>query len=99
MPNEMKAAIIVPVLKKSHLDNETLQRYRPISNMFFLSKLVVRIVANQLSACLRENNLYVALQSARRHDCSTETTRLHVHDNIIRRIDKRQGVALLLLDS
>ena len=36
MPDEMKAAIITPILKKSSLDSETLKSYRPISNMSFL---------------------------------------------------------------
>lgn len=39
MPNEKKAAVIIPVLQKSYIDNETLQRYRYISNMCFYPNL------------------------------------------------------------
>ena len=98
MPDEMKAAIITPILKKSSLDSETLKSYRPISNMSFLSNLLERVVADRLIAHMRENDLYMPLQSAYRQNCSTETTLLHVHDSVIRSIDERKGVILLLID-
>ena len=44
------------------------------------------------------NDLYMPLQSAYRQNCSTETTLLHVHDSVIRSIDERKGVILLLID-
>ena len=97
MPDEMKAAIITPILKKSSLDSETLKSYRPISNMSFLSKLLERVVADRLIAHMRENYLYMPLQSAYRQNCSTETALLHVHDSVIRSIDERKGVILLIL--
>ena len=98
MPDEMKAAIITPILKKASLDSETLKSYRPISNMSFLSKLVERVVADRLIAHMRDNDLYMPLQSAYRQNCSTETALLHVHDSVIRSIDERKDVILLLID-
>ena len=98
MPDEMKAAIILPILKKSSLDSETLKSYRPISNMSFLSKLLERVVADRLIAHMRENDLYMPLQSAYRQNCCTETALLHVHDSVIQSIDERNGVLLLLID-
>ena len=74
MPDQMKAAIITPILKKASLDSETLKSYRPISNMSFLSKLLERVVAVRLIAHMRDNDLYMPLQSAYRQNCSTETT-------------------------
>ena len=38
------------------------------------------------------------LQSAYRQNCSTETALRHVHDSVIRSIDERKGVILLLID-
>ena len=84
--------------KKSSLDSETLKSYRPISNMSFLSKLLERVVADRLIAHMRENYLYMSLQSAYRQNCSTEIALLHLHDIIIRSIDERKGVILLLID-
>ena len=84
MPDEMKAAIITPILKKAYLDSETHTSYRPISTLCFLSKQVERIVANQLTAHMHKNNLHMQLQSAYSvENCSTETALLHVHDYVI----------------
>ena len=98
MPDEMKAAIVTPILKKASLDSETLKSYRPISNMSFLSKLLERVVADRLIAHMRDNDLYMPLQSAYRQNCNTETALLHVHDSVIRSIDERKGVIMLLID-
>ena len=98
MPDEMKAAIITPILESSSLASETLKSYRPISNMSFVSKLLERVVAGRLIAHMRDNDLYMSLQSAYRQNCSTETTLLHEHDSVIRSIDEPKGVILLLID-
>lgn len=90
--------IVTPILKKPQLDSEVLQNYRPISNLSFLSKLTERIVADRLTAHMRENNLQEPLQSAYRQYCSTETALLKVQDHILTSIDQRKGVVLLLLD-
>ena len=47
---------------------------------------------------MRENDLYMPLQSAYRQNCNTETTLLHVHDSVIRSIDECKGVIVLLID-
>ena len=54
MPDDMKVAIITPILKKASLDSETLKSYRHISNMSFLSKLLERIISDRLIAHMRE---------------------------------------------
>ncbi|KAK2152551.1 hypothetical protein NP493_2443g00003 [Ridgeia piscesae] len=66
--------------------------------MSFLSKLLERVVADRLIAHMRENDLYMPLQSAYRQNCTTETALLHVHDSVIRSIDECKGVILLLID-
>ena len=47
-PKEFKYAVVKPLLKKPTLDSTDLKKYRPISNLSFLSKLVKRIMANRL---------------------------------------------------
>ena len=50
-----KMAIITPVVKKPGLDpedGEETQNYRPISNLTFISKVIERIVANQIKTHL-----------------------------------------------
>ena len=55
-------------------------------------------MADRLITHIRENDLYMPLQSAYRQNCSTETALLHVYDSVIRSIDERKGVILLLID-
>ena len=46
-PSLFKLAAITPLLKKPELDS-SFNNYRPISNLTFLSKLIERVVSNQL---------------------------------------------------
>ena len=40
VPSSLKEAMINPILKKSMLDKEVLNNYRPVSNLPFISKLI-----------------------------------------------------------
>ena len=44
-PNSLKSTIVRPRLKKTNLDPEDMNSFRPISNLTFLSKTVERAVA------------------------------------------------------
>ena len=44
-------------VKKSSFDRDEPQSYRPISNLTFMSKIIERIVAEQLRAHLSERDL------------------------------------------
>jgi len=59
-------AIITSIVKKPGLDPEEPQNYRPISNLTFISKVIERIVADQIKAHLAENDLMPSVQSAYR---------------------------------
>ena len=48
LPNELKLAFVKPLFKKTTLESNNIKNYRPISNLFFLSKLIERVIANQL---------------------------------------------------
>ena len=45
MPNELKQAVIRPLLKKPSLDYQEFKNFRSISNLTFLSKKVVALLA------------------------------------------------------
>ena len=47
-PDMYKAAYITPLLTKPSLDATDVKLYRPISNLSVLSKLLERLVAQQL---------------------------------------------------
>ncbi len=53
-----KEAILKPLLKKPTLNPEVLANYRPIANLPFLSKILKKVVANQLCAFLQSNSLF-----------------------------------------
>ena len=58
--------------QESTLDPEVLDNYRPISNLPFLSKILGKVVANQLSEFLQESNVYEDFQTGFRVNHSTE---------------------------
>jgi hypothetical protein len=97
-PHEWKAALVTPLLKKPSLDSTQLSNFRPVSNLPFLSKVVERVVAKQLTTYLCEHQLYPTFQSAYRANHSVETALLRVHNDILQAIDSHQGVILVLLD-
>ena len=56
------AAVCARALKKSTLDPSDPNSYRPISKLTLISKLLERIVLNQLNVCLQQFNLLPELQ-------------------------------------
>jgi len=97
-PDRLKSAMIRPSLKKPGLDTDDLTNYRPISNLSYLSKLIEKIVNNQLTTYINENNLFADFQSSYRkfHSCETAVTR--IHNDILMMVDQKRNVILLLLD-
>ena len=98
VPLELKRAVILPTLKKVNSDKETLQNYRPISNLPFLGKTIERVGFSQLTKYLQENDLLDCYQSAYRSHHSVETLLLNVTDNILKEMDEGNVTAVILLD-
>ena len=82
VPPDFKRAVIRPLLKKSTLDKEGLQNYRPVSNLPFASKLVEKVVARQMNDHVDGNTLRDKMQSAYRSGHSTETALLRIKNDI-----------------
>ena len=97
-PSVFKEAIIKPLLKKPSLDLNSLKSYRPISNLFFFSKVTEKIVLSQLSAYLNANNLFPTSQSAYRPGHSTETALLNMMNDILHALDNGDVTVVTLLD-
>jgi len=94
----MKHALVTPLLKKPSLDHQILKNFRPVSNLPFVSKVLEKVVAQQLLEHMNKNALNEPLQSAYRQVHSTETALLRVQNDLLRAMDNRQGVILVLLD-
>ena len=93
MPDALKIASLFPTLKKPTADFKQFTNFRPISNLKFISKLVEKSVAVQLTKHLDET-----FQSAYKEFHSTETALLRVHNDILCSLDQNKSVILLLLD-
>ena len=70
----------------------------PVSNLSFMSKLIERVVANQLHEYLSANNLLPRFQSAYRKGHSTETALLRVWSDMLMAADERKVTFLSLLN-
>ena len=56
VPDCLKKAVVKPLLKKSSLDPLICKNYRPVSNLAYISKLLERVVAEQLLHHLNINS-------------------------------------------
>ena len=96
--SSLKDALITPILKKPSLDPEDLKNFRPVSNLPYISKIIERVVAAQLNKHMSENNLYEVFQSAYKKSHSNETALTRVQNDILRSLDEKRCVLLVLLD-
>jgi len=97
-PSSWKQAIVTPLLKKASLDPALPSSYRPVSNLAFLSKVLERVVAHQLSVHLDQHSLHHPFQSAYRRHHSVETALVKVQSDIMMAFDQKECVLMVLLD-
>ena len=97
-PTSLKTSIVHQKLKKLHLDSEIYQNYRPLANILFVRIGIEKTVAIQINSYLNNNALFPSFQSAYRAHHSTETALLRVTNDILKALDSRNDVILILLD-
>ena len=95
-PKSWKHPFVIPYYKNGDTDN--VGNYRPISLLPILSKVLEKIVANQLMSFLEENKLLSESQHGFRKNLSTETALMKVNEAIYNNIDNQKISLLLLLD-
>jgi len=95
-PQQWKTAIVLPIPKVP--SPTSLKDFRPISLLNCLSKIFEVLMAKQINAHIRENNLLNEFQSGFRKSHSTTTAILKVTEDIRSNLDEGHATVLVLLD-
>jgi hypothetical protein len=95
-PKCWKRALVRPIPKKSCV--EQLKDLRPISILPVLSKVLEKVVLNQLTKFLNDNNIIPKYQSGFRTGHGTETALLNITDDLTEASDGGLSSIMVLLD-
>jgi hypothetical protein len=97
-PSSFKTACVIPLIKKSNLDHQVLNNFRPISTLRMDCKILERLAFERLSTHFANFTELFKFQSAYRPNHSTESALLNVQNAIQRASDRSEVSYLLLLD-
>ena len=95
---QLKLALVRPLIKNPELDSQDLKSYRPVSNLPVLSKILEKVVFSRLNTHISANNLLDDQQSAYRKSYSTETALLKLQNDILIALDQGKVVGLVAMD-
>lgn len=96
VPIKWKHAIVSPLYKSG--DQNDPSNYRPISLLCIMSKVLEKVVADQLYEYLSINRLLSNTQHGFRKQLSTETALNNMHEQLYENIDKNRISLLSLCD-
>ena len=95
-PRECKIAKLIPLYKKgSHTDPKN---YRPISLLPIISKLIEKIIHQQMQEYLDDNKILYKFQSGFRSNHSTDTCLSYLNDKILNGFGKGLLTGLVAID-
>ena len=92
----MEEAIVTPVPKRKQCTSLT--HFRPISVLPVLSKVLERVLHNQIQSHLMKYHLLSSHQSGFRTGYSTQDLLLHITDKWLRAIDEGKYTGAVFLD-
>lgn len=98
VPPSLQQALVFPTIKNANGDRDSLSNYRPVSNLSFISKLLEKVVLEQISRYLNAEDLLNNHQAGYRVNHSCETLLLGMFEDLLEEMDRGNVVALLLLD-
>lgn len=87
-PQKMKNAKVIPVYKNG--DKHVFNNYRPISILSQFSKIIEKWFTHKLDLFLEKNNLLFDYQYGFRPNRSTSSALIHLTDEALAAIDKKQ---------
>src|SRR6218665_1095959 len=98
LPDLQKRSVVFPALKRDGLDLKDPSNFQPISNVSFLSKIIQKIVSQQITSYLSTNDLLPKYQSGFRRGHSAETLLLRLLSDCYGAIDGGRVTLLALFD-
>jgi len=96
VPDVWKHAFVTPLPKTSDLSDPS--KFRPISVVPAISKVLERVVHQQLYAYFTRHDLFSQYQHGYRTHHSTETALMEVNDKILSAMDRSEISLLVLID-
>ena len=96
VPDDFKLARVLPIYKKGNRNYEG--NYRPVSILPVASKVLEKIVYNQMHTYLEQNNLIYAFQSGFRSAHSTDTALIYLADKLGANMDEGLYTGMVLID-
>ena len=96
IPKELKIALTTPVYKKGDVDDP--DNYRPVSVLPIISKVMEKVLTEQLYAYLLSNGHISSRQHGFKPKHSTVTCLLELTEDIRQELDKGKATGILALD-
>ena len=95
-PDFCKIAKLKTLFKKGSETNPS--NYRPISLLPMISKIIEKLIHEQTSSFLSNNQILYTYQSGFRKNHSTDSCLTFLHDNILKGFDKGLMTGMILVD-
>ena len=86
---------MLPLIKKTGIDQKILKNYRPVSSLSFLSKVIEKVISVRILK--QANGIIDNFQSSYKSGHSCETALIRVYNDIVTTIGKGNGSGLVLL--
>ena len=96
IPSDLKQARVTPLFKKN--DRTTPGNYRPVSILSILSKIMEKVIHEQIEQYLQTANLLYSHQFGFRKTYSTDICIMHLTDHIKSKSEEGMMTGMLLLD-
>ena len=95
-PDSCKIAKLKPLFKKGSKTNPS--NIRSISLLPFISKIIKKLIHEQTSSFLSNNEILYNYQSGFQKNHSTDSCLTFLHDNILKGFDKGLITSMILID-